>query len=266
MPSFYCIVRYVPDPIADERINVGVVVFGDGALKTRFIRRWTRVRGFGGEETDFIRDFARDVAKAQHELFGAESRPWTEETLKHVSSRWTNSIQLSEPRASLKDPESLLREVSATFLRDTTPTTRSRGRRSAISLGVQSVSAALRSKGIAPEDLVKRRKSLPGRIEDHVFDLVVGNGKPIFAAEGLSFETADSEAIKGEIAALAWAVDDVKKMDRNFPLSVIALPPKRENAALRRAQSLFEKLHASLVLEDDVQKWAELMVQRVSTH
>ena len=28
MSSYYSVVRYVPDPVADERINVGVVVFG----------------------------------------------------------------------------------------------------------------------------------------------------------------------------------------------------------------------------------------------
>jgi hypothetical protein len=264
MPSQYSVVRYVPDPIADERINVGVVVFGEGMLRTKFIRRWSRLRGFGGgEDTGFLRDFVRDIEHAQKTLLDGASQPWTAETLKRVSARWKNSIQLSEPRASLDSPDDLLRDAARTFLRDEQPRQRGRDRRTAASIGAQSVTAALRERGIAPGGLVKRKAAITGRVEPHTFDLVVANGKPFFAAEGLSFESADPDSINAEIEALAWAVDDVKKELRALPVAILALPPRRENAAYRRAEKVFTSLKANFVPESDVKKWAELMARRV---
>jgi hypothetical protein len=36
MVCYYTIVQYYPDPIADERINIGVMVFGDDQVRSRF--------------------------------------------------------------------------------------------------------------------------------------------------------------------------------------------------------------------------------------
>ncbi|MBD2774779.1 DUF3037 domain-containing protein [Iningainema tapete] len=64
MVSRYSIIQYVPDPIADERINIGVVVFNEDAVKSRFLTNWERVRLFGMEDIDFLKDFADRVQKA----------------------------------------------------------------------------------------------------------------------------------------------------------------------------------------------------------
>ena len=58
MPAFYSIVQYVPDPVIDERINVGVIVFGEGRVMSRFVDNWRRVRNFGSEGIAFLRKFA----------------------------------------------------------------------------------------------------------------------------------------------------------------------------------------------------------------
>lgn len=36
MVSRYSVIQYVPDPIADERMNVGVVVFNDDTVLCTF--------------------------------------------------------------------------------------------------------------------------------------------------------------------------------------------------------------------------------------
>ena len=32
MATFYSVIQFVPDPVADERMNAGVVVFGNGRI------------------------------------------------------------------------------------------------------------------------------------------------------------------------------------------------------------------------------------------
>jgi len=50
--------------VIDERINTGVIVFGDGRLQTRFLRDWRRVRQFGSEDITFLLDFAERTKQA----------------------------------------------------------------------------------------------------------------------------------------------------------------------------------------------------------
>src|SRR5579885_3191655 len=40
MASFYTVVQYVPDPVADERINAGVIVFSRDRVAARFVKNW----------------------------------------------------------------------------------------------------------------------------------------------------------------------------------------------------------------------------------
>ncbi len=37
MASFYSVVQYVPDAVRDERINIGVLTFGDGRVRHLFV-------------------------------------------------------------------------------------------------------------------------------------------------------------------------------------------------------------------------------------
>jgi len=127
MPSYYSIIRYVPDPISEECINVGVAVFGGPTPLVRFISDWTRARRFGGENTEFLERFAKQVSGKQLGIF-ADSGTWDEAGLRAVLGRWHNSIQFTPPRASLKEPAALLEDISGAFLRDITPPTSVLGR------------------------------------------------------------------------------------------------------------------------------------------
>jgi hypothetical protein len=119
MASHFTIIRYLPDPISEEAINVGVAVFGEEKPRFRFISDWTRARQFGGESTEFLERFARQLTNPQQSIF-AEAGALDEEHLRQVLGKWHNSVQFTAPRASLRDQSTLLDEVAASFLRDGT--------------------------------------------------------------------------------------------------------------------------------------------------
>ncbi len=65
MASRYSIIQYVPNPIADERINIGIVAFNDQLVKTRFVKSWKRVRCFATDESDidYLQEFTANMQK-----------------------------------------------------------------------------------------------------------------------------------------------------------------------------------------------------------
>jgi hypothetical protein len=65
--------------------------------------------------------------------------------------------------------------------------------------------------GDAAKDLVKSNYPLSGYRTKHKFDVVVANGQPYFAAQGISFEVRVKEDIQNSIA---WKIADVLEKTR----------------------------------------------------
>ena len=47
--SYYCLARYVPDPIKDEAANFGVFVLEGEKVRFHCVSDWSRLKKFGGE-------------------------------------------------------------------------------------------------------------------------------------------------------------------------------------------------------------------------
>src|SRR6266571_3423111 len=182
MPTTYTVVQYVPDPIADERLNVGVIAVSGGRARSRFLTNWLRAERFGNARVRVL----------------------------SVKQALADRVGVREAR-----------------------------------------------------ELVQRRHALAGQLDTHVLDAVVGNGRALLGAQGISFEVPEVKRIEPTLEATAWAVDDIRKRYADIPLGVVALAPRpdmlafdvRRNA-FERAQRIFGGLHADLVTEDDAARWA----------
>src|SRR6266566_1478825 len=217
MESYYSVVEYLPDPLTDERVNIGVIVFGGGRARSRFLANWQRVKAFSQTDTSFLKDFARDVDKAtaaQIPLPGISNvSALSLEDLQKISQKWVNAIQLTQLRASLKNPEELLELVASRYLKEPRRGKREfRDRRAAVSLAIKHVASALRARRAGLEQKVlKKHYLISGKFDEHSFDLAAANGRAFFAARALSFETPDSDDLRKDIDSTAWALDDVRK-------------------------------------------------------
>lgn len=270
MPSYYCVVQYVPDPTSDERINIGVVTYGQNRIYSRFLRRWSRVRSFGGAKSVvFLRDLAselEDATGAQMPLQLAGAGHIDVKQLERWNGHWLSSVQLTKPRASTLPPDALLDNIVGDFLRESPhPRKRPRGRRTAASLAAKRISAALEERvGAEAGNLLKRNHAVPGALEPHRFDLSLENGTVYFGAQALSFETEDDAALKDEVHLMAWAIADVRSAAPKLPLAVVALPPKRQSEAFTLAKTLTNGLRVELVSEEDLTEWASRLVRELS--
>lgn len=154
------------------------------------------------------------------------------------------------------------------FLRTTTRGKRPyRDRRSAVALGLLHLRTAMRQTfGEDGDDLLKRELKVMGRHEIHALDIGVANGKPIWAAQGVSFEVPDQVELARTLKAVRWDFADVRDKSATFPLAVVALPPANENDLYREARQTFHSLRVDLVTEEKVDEWAEQMTAGVEQH
>lgn len=270
MVSRYSIVQYVPNPIADERINIGVLAFDDNRVCVRFLSNWERVKRFGMEDIHFLKDFASRMedAAANELLCPGDSPNETpkQERLIRVAQNWFNSIHLTEPRGSLDDVESLLADIADTCLFEPPKEPKPRDRAFAVQVTRRKFRNIL---GDRAKDLLKKNYSLSGDFEEHEFDVVVANGKPYFAAQGISFEVRVRADIQKSIA---WMISDVKKHQPDFPLAIVTLPPNPKYPAHKKLErnyqkvtSMYSKLGADILTEDNIEPWVKDHLKPIDT-
>ncbi|WP_008309080.1 DUF3037 domain-containing protein [Leptolyngbya sp. PCC 6406] len=245
MVSRYSVIQYVPDPISDERINFGVVAFDEDRVLVRFLAGWERVRCFGHrQDLPLLKDFARQMeasAKLGQVFPGDQPNglPRHERLLK-VAQGSMNAIQFTEPKGSLEPTENLLEDMAQIYLKEMEQQPKARDRQAAARITINIVRDLL-IRQVGPEKakgLLKRKYELLGRHQAHTFDVAVANGKPCFAAHGISFEVQPPETVRD---ALAWMIADVKESSPDFPLAVMALPPKQAIPDYDRLVKLYEE-------------------------
>jgi hypothetical protein len=260
MSSRYSVIQYVPDTIADERINIGVVAYGGGAIFVRSLQDWQRVRNFVGHDPGLLRDF---LFRLQEPARGGHAdAPLTVEQIETMASEWTESIQLTPPRASLKAPHELIGDLVRMFLRHPEEKGVSyRTHQDAVILLRTQVRNVLRN-SLAPgadEKLVRPSRQVDGRREPHELDIVVGDGAPYFGAQALSFEMARSGPISRAIDATAYKLIDIKQLNPDFPVALLALPPRKGDKTTdqyERAQRIFETVDTPVLTELELPDWA----------
>lgn len=267
MASRYSVIQYVPNPISDERINLGVLVFDENVVRVHFLTSWKRVRYFAAtEEIDFLRNFTHNMRKAVKTglLFPGDRKGdmLCHERLLEASLNWQNSIQFTQPRGSLSSVDKLLEEVISIYLLEPPEkSNRLRDRQAAAKIATSSVRNVFKKKygQDKAQDFIKTSFSLEGGHKKHKFDVAIANGNPYLAAHGISFEVHTPETTQDSVA---FMIVDVKSEQPNFPLAVVALPPKKESSDFKTLKSSYDRmtttyksLGAMVVSENSVESW-----------
>lgn len=271
MPSKYTVVQFVPDPTTEERVNIGVMTWDHAGVRSQFLEDWRRVRAFSVGEVGFVRDIAAELAArtaAQGALPLDNLGRIDEQRMETLARKWRHCIQFTPPRGSLKNADTLLTELAPVFLRSF-PRVQRRGRTRRAAAGIAARAVATAVKHELPnqvEELVKRDETLSGHFDQHRFDIVLRNGKPLAAVHALSFEIAESERLDKEIDATAWSIDDVRKKYSQLPLAVFVLDPLGQPNRRRftHAQRLFRALHADVLNEARIPVWATKQARTIA--
>ena len=275
MPTYYTVVRCVPDPVVDERINIGVIVWGDGKIRARFVSDWKRVTSFGIKDVSFIRDFAQRIMDAEANQLVLPNVPgaqrFDEAALRRAIETWAGVIQFSEARASLREPDTVLEDVARRFLRAPDRSSeRHRSRQSAAALTQRRVEEALEAR-IGERDarrFIRKNYDLAGKLEEHKVDVGVVNGAPHLAARGLSFEIQELPEMRHHYTDTVFAVTDLKERIPHLPFGVVVYSPRPGASAsvldlYKRAVDVLPRAGAIVVSEQDAATWAKEEVAKI---
>lgn len=268
MASRYLVVRYVPDAIKGEQINIGVVAYDASKVRARFLSNWERVRRFGGADVSFLKEFAKQFAKGTSPALLlpdlSADRHVDSARLEKMVGSWRNCIQLSEPRGSLLSCEALLDDMAPRLLAHKVSAEHRPRRRHEAGLLVRNrVRTTVKGAvgGEAAEQLVDHGY-LPGSHQaEHKLDAVVRNGVPYFAAHGISFEASEPGKLQTTANSIAWTIADVLSGPSAVPLGILALPPLEEEGAVSElydtTKALYQELGATVLSEADFDTWVE---------
>ncbi len=264
MAAYYSIIQYVPDPVADERMNAGILVFDESRVLARFPNHWGRLKQFGGKDINFLRSFADEVTERCKATLFTDGQI-TAAMIRQVAATWRDSIQLTEPRGSLLGLNALLKDTEKRFLASARPTQLrplTKNSLRAFALAEAEIAFANRG-GATAQQYIRPKYQLAGDIEPHQFSLGIANGHPYAAAEVFSFIGLDERGEKRDVRAGAWAFDDVRKRHPNLQLAALVLRGQQATPSYREAERIFRSLDVQVVSKPEVTAWIEEVADQV---
>jgi hypothetical protein len=112
-------------------------------------------------------------------------------------------------------------------------------------------------------DFVFSHQSVPGRYVTHDVDIVVRNGRPLLAAQALSFAMSQRSTARNNVESAAFILEDVHRAGA-VPISVVVGEPNRElSGEFERAIGMFEDMNVNVVRESGVRAWARHEAPRI---
>jgi hypothetical protein len=288
MPTYYTVVQYVPDPVADERINIGVIAFGDGRISSRFVKNWGRVQKFGTlKNIGFARDFARRIERAsvgqESEaeqgalLRGVARDEITEDALLRMIEESGNLIQFTPAQAAIGTPEELLPNLARLFLRGPVAAPAAfRDRQQAARLAVATARKAVQMRLGMPDvkNIVRSNYTLAGDlVKNLTVDMAVVNAEVQEVAEAVSFETHNMAELDDQVERIIFRLDDIKSAHPRARRDVFVFTPKQDKRGFAEARRRYEdfivsceKIDANLIPEYEADSWGLVIADLVESH
>lgn len=258
----FAIVRYVPDPVRGEQVNVGLVAIRDDVVACRFITDLRRLDALVSHEKALAKKTIRRISalfEGRDVQFGEP--PITLALFERMQRDYRGIIQFSAPGVSALAPGSLIEQEFHRLVAVARRTPEVRPRIELTKATHAAVVDAVKHRfGIEelPEQLAIGRTEVAGKFRPHRFHLGVKNGQLYTAAQALAFKGEPAD-VDRDMGLFAWMFDDVRKTHRNLPLAIVLGEPDANDKARalhQQATLMFPEYHADVVEERDLAGWA----------
>ncbi len=278
MNAKYTVIQFSPNPLSGEKINIGVLAFDQNGMRARFLDNWARVRRFAGEEVDFLKGFAEQIQESvspDRPLPGLSLVPQlTEHMIVEMAAKWTNSIQLTQPRSSLQPIDKLIESISAEVLTQPIQKMRAyRDRRQAATIARACIRRALEETKdkVDLSKLAYSAGEVIGRFGPHTFDSVVANGTAKLAVHAVSFELPLAIDLDRLVDSIAFQLYDVRERLPKLPIGILVLPPRsgpksNPGKIYDRARRIYNGLKTDVITEDEAVDWMREKIKHISFH
>jgi Protein of unknown function (DUF3037) len=261
----YSVIRFVPDPVRGEFINVGLLVGSDESSEWQLrtlenLKRaraidpkgilplvWTFVDSIGRQLDTYT-----DAVEAGRPADIAISEKW----LERLCYDSNNVVQLSEPAPiSADNAEEALQRLFDRFVLE--PETR-RFSFQKKHTALAAIRRAYRDNGLIKGVDFDEVSLVKGGHHRERFDFVVVNGGVVQLAQAWSFQVPAQEELIENVKAWSWTVDDIRKhggeaevrdrkvsVPKDVQVAAVYVPPIQgaTSHALEEALSAFQEIH-----------------------
>ena len=279
----FSIIQYVPDPIANERLNIGVVVAANQRIHVRFLHNWQRIKKIAGtDDLVYLRDFADFFESlalevnpvSQLQLFEQPIEGSTaEDVFLWYAANWNRSIQFTTPQPAIEDPQHLLERMALRCLMGPSAELKraTKTRNQLIGQTAKSIRGAM-SQASDQLELTRylyTKISVPGElVKETKFDLALMDGYVYSATQTLSFQSGDLRDLHLLSRDAVWSLSDLRNRWPRAVTSLVIAPPIASNLNRGKAAAMMDdarfsadKARIEIVEERDTDEWALSLVQ-----
>jgi hypothetical protein len=266
MKYVYSVVRFVPDAVRGESVNVGMIVGSDetSEWELRVVSNARRARSLDDKQLlpavwDFIDDLGRRLDHYSEAMQGNE-RPEesiSEEWLCSIWERSQNVVQLSFPAPVLADDvDNVFQKLFPQFIVEPE---RRLDRHTNKHPALAAVRKAYQSVGLQKQIDFAEKVKVNGLHHGETFDFVVKNGRAVQLAQTFSFQVPAQSDLAETIKAWAWTVRDIQSHggEASFSAGSIEVPkevaigvvyvPASDTPLMDEALSAFREVRAIAV-------------------
>lgn len=278
MKYIYSVIRYVPDPIRGEFINVGAIAGSDESSEweVRQVDNPARARRHDERGSlpavwSFIDNLGRQVDAHEAAIERprlSEDSLLSETWLYDTCAKYRNIVQLSAPAPIVADTAAAaLDDVFEQLIVDPE---RHAGGENTKHPALAAVRRAYRDVGLLKNRDIHERVVLHAGEHRERIDFAVANGRVVQLAQTWSFRVADQDALAESVRAWGWTVramrdsggavdlaDRSLEVPNDVDVAVVLIPPAHEQlAAVDDARAVLEKVDARTLDVEHVSEMA----------
>ena len=277
----YSVVKFVPDPIRGEFVNVGIIAGSDDSSEweLRTVENTKRARGL--DDKGLLRivwntfdDLGRKIDRYSDAIEAGQLDEASSEVsfdwLKRLSEESQNVVQFTSPSVIVSPSiEQALEILFDQFVVE--PESRSMPLFTRKNSALAAVRKAYRDVGLNGLYKVDEGATVKGTHHKERFDFVVANGRAVQLAQTWSFQNPNQEELSEQVKAWAWTVNDIRSnggvaisrekqivVPKDVDIGVIYIPPVSggSRTALDEALSAFGEIRVTPVEADYAQSVA----------
>jgi hypothetical protein len=270
----YTVIRYVPDPVRGESVNVGVFALDDEKAMCRFVDRYQRAAMLDSSHLKVLRDFERRltmICREVPETLMLQGLPTPGGPLMdYLVENWHNVIQFSPVRVSMESVEHTLDTAISVFLHDSPVPTESRrdNKKQLVRRARTALDRAVFREQLGATLHVTPSPVVEGYLDAHEFDLGICSDSPLLALNAVSFNSKRVQQIEQDIDLAIYKTQDVAKTLK-VTLGLCACLPLTMSTEVQtqfdRARRLCDKLRVDLVEESRLDDWSDVRIKDLAT-
>jgi hypothetical protein len=267
----YSVVKFVPDPVRGEFINVGAIVGSDETCEwqLRMTGITKRARSLDDKRLlPLVLTFGDSIGRTLDDFTDAietgrqASVEISEEWLVRLYEDSRNVIQLSPPAPiAAGDVEAAMAIIFDQFIVESQGATRMYDNKTA---ALSAMRKAYIARGLSKGQDFKERAMVKGAVHSERFDFSVLNGRVVQLVQAWSFQNPDQDAHAKNVKAWAWTVEDLRshgghvivpdakryiQVARDVTIEALYVPPLQENqeSVFEEALNAFGKINVRAV-------------------